>query len=350
MNDSFYPKQIDTLLRDGQVIPAHPLALDASRRLDERRQRALTRYYLDAGAGGIAVGVHTTQFEIRQAGLLEPVLSLAAEEIVRAGRPVIKVAGILGDTSDAVEEAELAAGLGYHLGLVGLGSFKDRSETEMVEHLRRVSEVIPVFGFYLQPSVGGRGLSYSFWRQAVEIEGLRAIKVAPFNRYATLDVLRAVWGARREDELCLYTGNDDTIVHDLLSSFCFEEGSERKIEFRGGLLGQWAVWTRRAVEILSDVKAARGGDEAVRASLLRLAPQLTDANGVLFDAANGFAGCIPGIHEVLRRQGLLEGLWTLDAQERLSPGQKEEIDRIYRSYPHLNDDSFIAANRDRWLQ
>lgn len=343
-------------LMQGMVIPAHPLALNASRRLDERRQRALTRYYAAAGAGGIAVGVHTTQFEIRDPGigLFQPVLELAAEEMAScdAGRdePLLRVAGIVGPTSQAVREAELAAGLGYHLGLVSLSAFKGAENEEMVAHLRAISEVLPVFGFYLQPSVGGRRLDYAFWRKAAEIPNLAGIKVAPFNRYDSLEVARAVVDAGRAETLALYTGNDENIFLDLLTTYRFGDGPGQSIPFRGGLLGQWAVWTHQAVRDLDELGRLRRSGEPVPAEWLTRAQQMTDANAVIFDAANRFAGCITGIHEVLRRQGLLEGIWTLNPGETLSPGQSEEIDRIYRMYPELHDDDFVRENLDTWLR
>jgi dihydrodipicolinate synthase/N-acetylneuraminate lyase len=332
-------------LMSGLVIPAHPLALTEARRLDERRQRALTRYYRDAGSGGVAVGVHTTQFAIREIGLLEPVLALAADvcrEDARAPETFLRIAGVCGPTTQAMREAELAAGLGYHAGLVSLAALKDASNDELVEHCRAIGAVIPVFGFYLQPSVGGRLLDYGFWRAFLEIEGVVAIKVAPFNRYQTLDVTRALVASGRRD-VVLYTGNDDAIVSDLLTAF--PSGNQATaIRFSGGLLGQWAVWTKRAVEILERIKTP---DDY--GALLALGARLTDANAALFDARNGFAGCIAGIHEVLRRQGLLEGIWCLDPHEGLSRGQVEEIDRVLAAYPDLHDDEFVAENLDRWM-
>jgi dihydrodipicolinate synthase/N-acetylneuraminate lyase len=341
-------------LRHGQVIPACPLALTADRRLDERRQRALIRYYLDAGAGGLAVGVHTTQFAIRDPkhALLHPVLRLVAEEADRADRrrpePVVRIAGACGPTRQAVAEAELARECGYHAALVSLGALRGESEDGLLAHCRRVAEVLPVVGFYLQPAVGGRVLPFGFWRQLAEVENVVAVKIAPFNRYQTLDVVRAVVEAGRDD-IALYTGNDDNIVLDLVTPFRFQN-CVHKVERRivGGLLGQWAVWTRRTVELLRACHEVSGG-AAVPAELLRLNGELTDANAAIFDAANGFAGCIAGVHEVLRRQGLLAGTWCLDPRETLSPGQAEEIDRVCRAYPHLTDDEFVRANLDRWL-
>jgi dihydrodipicolinate synthase/N-acetylneuraminate lyase len=325
-------------LMAGLVIPAHPLALTSARKLDERRQRALTRYYVAAGAGGVAVGVHTTQFAIRDTGLIEPVLALAAEE----SKAVLRIAGACGPTAQAVKEAELAARLNYHAVLLSLAALKTASADELIAHVRAVASVMPVFGFYLQPAVGGRILPYSFWRRFAEIENVAAIKMAPFNRYQTLDVVRAVAESGRGAEIALYTGNDDNILADLATSFEFPGCAPVRIA--GGLLGQWAVWTKRAVELLA---LAKSGDAA---EMLRLNVHLTDANAALFDAANNFHGCIAGIHEVLRRQGLLEGIWCLDPREGLSPGQAEEIDRVTSMYPHLTDDTFVKEHLDEWLR
>jgi dihydrodipicolinate synthase/N-acetylneuraminate lyase len=321
-------------LQEGLVIPAHPLALTSERRLDETRQRALSRYYLAAGAGGLAVGVHTTQFAIRSAGLHRPVLELAAETSREASSQPVLVAGVIGETAQAVAEAETARELGYDVVLLGLGGLGAYSDDELIAHCRAVGEVMPLFGFYLQPAVGGRPLDYSFWRHFVEIDAVVAIKVAPFDRYRTLDVVRAVAGT----DVALYTGNDDAIVFDLLSE-----------PFVGGLLGQWAVGTKRAVELLEDTKRWRANGGAPREAFVR-ANEITDTNAALFDTANAFAGCIAGIHEVLREQGLLAGRWCLDPGEDLSPGQAEEIDRVRRAYPHLHDDAFIAEHRDAWLR
>jgi hypothetical protein len=340
-------------LHDGLVIPAHPLALDENRKLDERHQRALTRYYIASGAGGVAVGVHSTQFEIRDPGhnLLEPVLRLAAEEVDRAnpGRPFLKIAGVCGPTEQALKEAELAASLGYDAGLLSMGGLAGWSEEALLERTRRVANVLPVVGFYLQPAVGGRVFTYDFWRRLADIPNVVAIKIAPFNRYQTIDVVRAVCASDRRDEIALYTGNDDNIVADLLTTCEFEvNGAKVRKSIVGGLLGHWAVWTRKAVELLEEIKAARGRD-AIPGELLTRAIQVTDANAAFFDPAHGFAGCIPGIHEVLRRQGLMKGTWCLNPHETLSPGQAEEIDRVCRDYPHLNDDDFVAAHLDEWL-
>jgi dihydrodipicolinate synthase/N-acetylneuraminate lyase len=346
------------LLHDGAVIPAHPLALSADRRLDERRQRALTRYYLDAGAGGVAVGVHTTQFAIREVGLLRPVLSLAAEEVAarsdragEVGRPVLLIAGAVGPVRQAVREAEGARELGYHLALLSPGGLADHSEAQLLDRARAVAEVIPVFGFYLQPAVGGRRLSYAFWREFAEIPGVMAIKIAPFDRYGTLDVVRAVCASSRRDEIALYTGNDDAIVADLLTPFdLVVDGDPVRKWVVGGLLGQWAVGTRAAVDLLERVKRVRRSpDGRELQALLSLGARLTDLNAAVFDAAHGFAGVIAGVHEVLRAQGLLEGIWCLDPDETLSPGQREELERVRRSYPELGDDDFVAERLAGWL-
>jgi dihydrodipicolinate synthase/N-acetylneuraminate lyase len=337
-------------LRSGLVIPAHPLALTAERRLDERRQTALTRYYCDAGGGGVAVGVHTTQFAIREKHLLRPVLSLARDAVraheAATGRRLVKVAGVCGPTAQALSEAALARDLGYDAGLLSLGALREATTAALLDHCRRVAEVVPLFGFYLQPAVGGRLLDYAFWRGFLEIDNVVAIKVAPFNRYQTLDVVRAVADSGRAGDVALYTGNDDAIVLDLLADF----PAEPRVRFVGGLLGQWGVWTRRAVELLESVKRCRREAGASSLELLALGQQLTDANAALFDARHAFRGCIPGIHEVLRRVGLLAGRYCLDPSEELSPGQRQEIDRVIADYPHLNDDAFVLENRDRWLR
>lgn len=325
-------------LHRGLVIPACPLALNASRKLDERRQRALLRYYYAAGAGGVAVGVHTTQFAIRdpQHALFEPVLTLAAEEFKNDPRRLVRIGGVCGLTPQAIREASLLRELGYDAALLSLAALKSATEAEMVAHCRQIAEIIPIIGFYLQPAVGGALLPRSFWRRFVEIENVVAIKIAPFNRYQTLDVIHAVAESSRSD-IALYTGNDDNIVLDLISPY--------PVRIVGGLLGHWSVWTQKAVELLAKCRS-----EPVSPEMLRLANEVTDSNAAFFDAANGFAGCIAGLHEVLRRQGLLEGLWCLDPHETLSPGQLDEINRVYAAYPHLNDDAFVEANRDAWLR
>jgi dihydrodipicolinate synthase/N-acetylneuraminate lyase len=343
-------------LLTGCVIPAHPLALNANRKLDERRQTALTRYYCDAGAGGVAVGVHTTQFAIHDSktGLLEPVLRLAADVVrvneQKTGRRVLKVAGICGPTDQAALEAVLARELGYDAGLLSLSALRSASNAEILGHCRRIAEAIPVIGFYLQPAVGGRVLEYEFWRGFLEIENVVAVKIAPFNRYHTLDVVRALAASGRHRELALYTGNDDNILMDLLADFPMgPELSSPPMRFSGGLLGQWAVWTQRAVDMLEAVRQCRNQAPEKALELLALSNQLTDANAALFDVRHAFAGCIAGLHEILRRQGLLEGRWCLDQHEDLSPGQMEEIDRVCQSYPHLTDDVFVQRNLNAWL-
>lgn len=341
-------------LHEGVVIPAHPLALNKARELDERRQRALTRYYMASGAGGIAVGVHTTQFEIRDKdiNLFEPVLRLAAEEIEKAGlnRPFIKIAGLCGPTEQALSEANLAASLGYDLGLVSMGGLNSWTEEELLERTRKIAEVIPVFGFYLQPSVGGRVLSFEFWEEFASIPGVKAIKMAPFNRYQTIDVVRAVCQSSRRDDIALYTGNDDNIIADLLTTYRFDiEGQAVEKSIVGGLLGHWAVWTHKAVQLLDDIKQNRNNPEATQLEWLTRGIEVTDSNAAFFDSAHHFKGCIAGIHEVLRRQGLLEGRWCLKPEEDLSPGQMDEIDRVYNAYPHLHDDVFIKKHLKEWL-
>ena len=371
-------EQLRARLSEGLAIPACPLALNAQRRLDERRQRALFRYYLAAGAGGLAVGVHTTQFAIRdpKVGLFKPVLELAADELrssrrkeahspeSEVGYPAseseqslltsaatkLGIAGICGQTKQALGEAALARELGFHAGLLSLGALREAGEEELLDHCRRVAEVLPLFGFYLQPAVGGRVLPHSFWRRFAEIEKVVAIKIAPFNRYQTLDVIRAVAETGRDD-IALYTGNDDNIVLDLLTPFRFSvDGKWVERRIVGGLLGHWAVWTHRAVELHAECHRAAISGEPISNDLVRRAVEVTDANAAFFDAANHFAGCIPGLHEVLRRQALLEGIWCLDPEQTLSPGQREEIGRVCRSYPHMSDDEFVAAHRDEWLR
>jgi dihydrodipicolinate synthase/N-acetylneuraminate lyase len=346
--------QVRTALRNGTVIPAHPLALDASGRLDERRQRALTRYYAAAGAGGVAVGVHTTQFAIRdpKIGLFEPVLAIARDELDRADAhradPMIRIGGICGTTDHALAEADLLVRLGYHAGLLSLAALKDAGEAALIAHCETIAARIPLVGFYLQPSVGGRVLSYAFWRRFAEIPQVAAIKIAPFNRYQTLDVVRAVVDARRDD-IALYTGNDDAIVSDLVTRFAFvRDGQPVQRRIVGGLLGHWAVWTKGAVTLLDDCRMAARSDQ-VPAALLQRGVEVTDANSAFFDAAHGFAGCIAGIQEVLRLQGLLASTRCLDPHETLSGGQAADIDRVRRAYPHLADDDFVTAHLEEWM-
>lgn len=339
-------------LQSGLVIPACPLALDRARHLDVCRQRALVRYYVAAGAGGLAVGVHTTQFAIHDpgVGLYRPLLELVSDTVQASGADdFVRVAGLVGGTDNAVREAKLAASLGYDCGLLSLSAFRDAPFDEVLQHCEAVAEVIPLFGFYLQPAVGGMVLPHTFWRRFVDIERVLAIKVAPFNRYQTLDVVRAVAESGRAHEVALYTGNDDHIVGDLVTRYDLPgQGRADRVHIVGGLLGQWAVWTRTAVELLETCRRARSAGQ-VPAALLALGTQVTDCNAAFFDVAHSYAGCIAGLHEVLRRQGLMEGCWCLDPDEGLSPGQEEEIDRVYRTYPHLNDDGFVAAHLDEWL-
>ena len=338
------------MIRRGVAIPAHPLALDAERRFDRRRQRALTRYYVDSGVGGLAVGVHTTQFAIREIGLYEPVLAAAMEDSKAwADRPLVMVAGICGKTEQAITEAQTSVRLGYHAGLLSLSALKGASADEIIAHCRRVAEEIPLVGFYLQPAVGGMSLDAAFWEQFAAIENVIAIKVAPFNRYRTLDVVRGVVAARAEERVTLYTGNDDHIVLDLVTPFtAMRDGKPVTVRFKGGLLGHWSVWTRNAVRMLDQLQqAVEAGPLAPE--ILALDSRVTDCNSAFFDVAHDFHGCIAGCHEILRRQGLLEGTWCIDPHEGLSPGQLEEIDRVSRDHADLSDDSFVAENLHRWL-
>ena len=356
MHKNDIPSTILNVFKQGCAIPAQPLALDADRQFDKQHQKALTRYYIDAGVGGIAVGVHSTQFEIRdpEIDLFEPVLSLASQTIdeycAKQDREILKIAGVCGQTEQALAEASIAEDNGYHAILLSLAAFADSDVDTIIEHCQKVSEKMPLIGFYLQPSVGGRVLPYDFWRRFAEIDNVIGIKMAPFNRYQTFDVVRAVCEAGRADDITLYTGNDDNIIVDLISEYRVQCASGPvSVRIRGGLLGHFCVWTKTAVEMVNEAHAAIADGKPIDQALLRKNIEVTDANAVLFDAANGFAGCIPGIHEVLRRQGLLKGTWCLNPDEVLSPGQSEEIDRIYQSYPHLHDDDFVTAHLDTWL-
>lgn len=344
------PDPVRTRLHDGTVLPAHPLALTSERRLDEERQRALTRYYLDAGAGGLAVGVHTTQFAIREHGLYEPVLRLAAETAEEWSEltPAL-VAGVTGRTEQSVQEATIARGLGYHAALVNVAAYAGASDSDVLAHCSAVAAVMPVIGFSLLPAVGGFHLSYDFWRQFATIDNVIAIKMAPFNRYRTLDIIRAVVDAGRESDIALYTGNDDHIVLDLIAPFVMSRGGrEVTVHVQGGLLGHWSVWTCRAVELFGRIKDVQQAAE-IPAELLGLDSVVTQCNGAVYDALHDFKGAVPGCLEVLRRQGLLEGTWCLDPTENLGPGQAEEIGRVYRDFPDQNDDDFVRANLERWL-
>lgn len=358
---SSLPDDVLALLREGTVIPAHPLALDAERRLDHRRQRALTRYYVEAGSGGLAVGVHSTQFAIRERGLYAPVLELAAQSAVehlhRLGesRPLALIAGLAGPTQQAVGEARTAVSIGYHCGMLSLAAMRGSTIDELIAHCETIAAEIPLVGFYLQTAVGGIDLPVEFWRRFASIDNVIAIKIAPFNRYRTLDVARGVALARAEERVTLYTGNDDHIVTDLLAPLSVRRPNqsgtaieEVRIPIRGGLLGHWSVWTRSAVQLFDRIRAARG-QAVVDADLLALDARVTDCNAALFDVRHGFAGCIAGCHEVLRRQGLLEGIWCIDPSETLSPGQADELDRVCREHADLTDDAFVRDGLARWL-
>ncbi|HAI12455.1 MAG TPA: dihydrodipicolinate synthase family protein [Phycisphaerales bacterium] len=355
MENSKINPVIKKVLDQGIAIPAHPLALTSHRKLDERHQRALSRYYIAAGVGGLAVGVHTTQFKIRdpQVGLFKPVLQLAAEEMDRAddkrNQPLARIAGIVGKSSQAVSEATLLRDLGYHAGLLSLAAMKDTDENQLIEHCQQVANVIPIVGFYLQASVGGGYLSYRFWRRFAEIQNVVAIKMAPFNRYQTLDVIRAVAESRRED-IALYTGNDDNIVMDLITPHrIMVEGKPVTRRIVGGLLGHWSVWTQKAVTLLGECQAIASAGGNIPIEMMQRAIEITDSNAAFFDAANQYQGVIAGLHEVLHRQGLMAGTWCLDPDETLGPGQVQQIDRVYKAYPHLHDDDFVAEHLDQWL-
>lgn len=341
------------LLLEGVVIPAHPLALDASRNLDVQGQRALTRYYLEAGAGGIAIGVHTTQFAIRdpRINLYQKLLEITIEEILEERKPILKIAGVSGPTIQACQEAILAKDIGYDLVLLSNNGLQNWSEKVLLERAMEVAQILPVFGFYLQPAVGGKVLSKGFWQALCELENVHAIKIAPFNRYQTLDVIQAVCHSTRCEEIALYTGNDDNIILDLLTTYSVNtpKGIVNK-NIVGGLLGHWAVWTKKAVAQLAMIKKIKESNSDLDPTVLTLAQEVTDSNAAFFDAKNNYAGCIAGIHEVLYRQGLLKGIWCLDPAETLSPGQQEEINRVYNDYPHLHDDNFVKKNLDRWLK
>ncbi len=345
-------KKILEDLRKGVFIPAHPLALTKERKLDEKRQKALTKYYIESGVGGIAVGVHTTQFEIHnpKIGLYKPVLQLAIETVkeYKLENKIIKVAGICGNTEQAIKEAEIAKGLGYDAGLLNLGTFIDEKDDDiLIEHAKEVSHIIPVFGFYLQPATGGRELSFSFWCKFFQIDNVIAVKVAPFDRYRTIDVIKAIAQTKREKDIAVYTGNDDNIIIDLITPFKF---NNKIIRIVGGLLGHWAFWTKRSVDIFNEIKEIIKENSPIPQEILTLSAAITDVNSAVFDANNKFSGCIPGINEILRRSGLLEGNWCINQDITLSPGQKEEIDRIFKCYPYLRDDEFVKKNINRWIK
>jgi dihydrodipicolinate synthase/N-acetylneuraminate lyase len=353
MNHTEIPSEVKKALFKGVVIPALPLALNQHRQLDEAKQRLLMKYYLNAGAGGVAVAVHTTQFEIRlpEVNLYKRVLEIANEEFdnytAKTLKPIVRIAGVIGKTEQAKKEAKIALKNGFHAVLLGVAAFSGASNQEILEHCKAIAEIIPIIGFYLQPAVGGQRLDVDFWREFAQIENVIAIKMAPFNRYQTFDVVRGVAESGRAEEIALYTGNDDNILVDLLSKYEIKVGDKLvKKSIVGGLLGHWAVWTRKAVELLENIQSGKFDTNTREA--ITLAQQITDSNAAFFDSANNFAGCIVGLHEVLRRQGILDGLWVLNPDEVMSPGQLEEIDRVYAAYPHLNDDAFIAENIDSW--
>jgi len=344
--------QVLANFRKGTVIPAQPLALNEKREFMPANQATLCRYYIDAGAGGIAVGVHSTQFEIRdpEIALFEPVLAQTSKFIdqwcEKVGRKILKVSGVCGKTEQAAYEADFAVKNGYDACLLSMSAYANDSIEAMLEHVRAIAGIMPVIGFYLQPSVGGRILPYEFWYEFAQIENILAFKMAPFNRYQTFDVVRAVAEAGKENDITLYTGNDDNILVDLISEYKI---GGKSLRIKGGLLGHWCVWTKKAVELLDEVHALLSSGQSIPNDILTRNIEITDSNAAFFDPAHSFAGCIPGIHEVLHRQGLLEGIWCLNPNEVLSPGQSEEITRVYKAYPHLNDDAFVKANLDKWL-
>ncbi|HOV22153.1 MAG TPA: dihydrodipicolinate synthase family protein [bacterium] len=345
-------KKILENLRKGVFIPAHPLALTKERKLDEKRQKGLTKYYIESGVGGIAVGVHTTQFEIHnpKVGLYKPVLQLAIETIkeYKLEDEIIKVAGICGKTEQATKEGEIARDMGYDAGLLNLGTFTDEKDDDiLIEHTKEVSRIIPVFGFYLQPATGGRELSFSFWCKFFQIDNVIAVKVAPFDRYRTIDVIRAIVETGREKDIAVYTGNDDNIIIDLITPFKF---NNKIIRIVGGLLGHWAFWTKKSVDIFNEIKEIIKENSPIPQEILTLSAAITDVNSAVFDANNKFSGCIPGINEILRRSGLLEGNWCINQDITLSPGQKEEIDRIFSEYSYLRDDEFVKKNLNKWIK
>lgn len=349
------PPHLVEHLRDGTAIPAMPLAQDESGAFDPAYQKALVRYYVDAGTGGLAVGVHSTQFNIRdpEVNLYEAVLAMASDAIdewINPDRPYLKIAGIVGRTDQALNEARVASKHGYHAGLLSLSAFKDASVSDMIDHARAIANVLPLMGFYLQPAVGGRILPESFWKEFAAIENVVAVKISPFNRYQTLDVIRGIALSGRADEIALYTGNDDNIVADLLTPFKIQTpDGMRTLRITGGLLGHWAVWTQASVRLFSEIKSHLQTGSSSTSDLLAKGVHVTEMNGILFDVTNNFHGCLPGIHEVLRRQGLRRTNRCIDPDETLSPGQSAALERISQQYPDLVDDEFVAANLERWL-
>lgn len=342
------------ILHNGTVIPAIPLVLNEDRKFNEKGQRTLIRYYLHCGVGGLAIGVHTTQFEIRkpEIGLFEPLLRLAAEEIdafeKNTGKTIVRIAGACGPVAQASVESKIAKGLGYDAVLLSPGGLNHLSEKQMIERTEHVAAIMPVIGFYLQIAVGGRRFSSEYWKAVADIDNVVAFKAAPFDRYMTLDLVRGCAFSDRSDKVALYTGNDDNIVIDLLTKYEFNiNGKLVRKQFVGGLLGHWSVWTHNVVDMFELIKSHKD-NPTIPSYLLTLASQVTDCNGAFFDVNNNFKGCIAGVHEVLRRQGLMDGIWCLNPDETLSKGQMEEIDRVYRTYTHLNDDEFIRKNIADW--
>lgn len=339
------------VFKSGVVIPATPLALTDDRKFDEKTLRLLMKYYLNCGVGGIATAVHSTQFAIRQCGMFEPVISTVSEEVDKfeeeTGKCIFKICAACGPVEQAVAEAITAKKYGYDAVLLSPGGLNDKSEDYLIERAEKVAEVLPVVGFYLQTAVGGRVFSYDYWCRMAAIDNVIGFKCASFNRYTTIDVLRAVANSDRCDEITMYTGNDDNIVFDLISDFVFKTKNGMKtMKFSGGLLGHWCLWSKKAVELLEKAKQARiSGDYH---ELLAIGAQITDMNSAAFDTRHNFKGCIPGISEVLRRQGLMNNCLCLDPEEVLSEGQAEELDRVTASYPHLVDDDFIKANIEKW--
>ncbi|TVR30562.1 MAG: dihydrodipicolinate synthase family protein [Spirochaetaceae bacterium] len=338
----------------GLVIPAMPLALSPEREFDPVGQRAVLRYYVDAAVGGLAVGVHSTQFAVRDTpGFYQRILHFARDTVAewaeRRNRPMVMIAGICGGREQALSEARLARSCGYHAGLLSLAALKESSIEQLVAHADAVSQQIPLIGFYLQPAVGGMMLPYDFWRRFAALQNVWGVKIAPFDRYATLAVLRGIADSGRADDVALYTGNDDSIVTDLLTPFRFAGvDGVRGMRISGGLLGHWGVWTRRAVEIHQRCRKLALSEAPIPAAMLTLAAEITDMNGAVFDAAHGYAGCLPGVHEVLHRQGIFGSITCLDPDERLSPGQADEITRVCSAYPHLTDDDFVQQHLAEW--
>lgn len=357
MKISDIPEDALKIFRQGCVIPALPLALNPDGSFDETSQKAIMRYYLDAGAGGIAVGVHSTQFAIRDIpGFFGEILGFASgimdEWSVKHKRPVFKIAGICGKEAQARKEAELAVARGYYAGLISLTALAGEPEAVLLDHIASIAEIVPLIGFYLQPAVGGRVLSYGFWRKFASIPNVLGAKIAPFNRYATLDVVRGVADSGRSKDITLYTGNDDNIVLDLLTPYRLAgpDGRVSTVRIVGGLLGHWGVWTAAAVDLYNRISKLAADGSELTPDILTLAQEVTDMNAAVFDSANGFAGCIPGIHEVLHRQGLMSCARCLDPDEVLSPGQSEELDRVCRAYPHLTDDAFVKEHLRDWRE